>query len=112
LAALKSLLIERQRRLSAVIDMHLHLDGSLGAPGAIVDADDSIRTSETDFALAEVERETAEQTAVVQALDRIVEGSYGVCLECGEPIGFERLLAHPTAMRCLGCQRAREAAHR
>nr|MBO2494931.1 hypothetical protein [Clostridia bacterium] len=39
------------------------------------------------------------------ALQRIERGSYGICLYCGEEIGFERLDAYPTAKLCINCQR-------
>ena len=48
-------------------------------------------------------------TAVVQAaLERIVAGAYGVCVDCGQPIELQRLLAMPAARRCMACQSARE----
>ena len=43
------------------------------------------------------------------ALQRIDEGSYGDCLECGEPIAFARLQVQPFANLCIGCQSARES---
>ena len=42
------------------------------------------------------------------ALDRIQAGVYGVCIDCGNDIGFERLSAYPTAKRCIRCQHLRE----
>ena len=42
------------------------------------------------------------------ALNRIQEGVYGVCLDCGSDIGFERLSAYSTAKRCIRCQHLRE----
>jgi len=36
------------------------------------------------------------------------EGTIGICIDCGQDIGFERLLANPTARRCLICQEHRE----
>ncbi|MGD9598704.1 MAG: TraR/DksA family transcriptional regulator [Steroidobacteraceae bacterium] len=39
---------------------------------------------------------------------RIIGGTYGVCIECGVEIGYPRLLAYPTAKRCIGCQREHE----
>lgn len=42
------------------------------------------------------------------ALDRIQAGVYGVCIDCGSDIGFERLSAYPTAKRCIRCQHLRE----
>jgi RNA polymerase-binding transcription factor DksA len=38
------------------------------------------------------------------ALDRIQEGSFGICIDCGDDVGFERLSAYPTAKRCIKCQ--------
>jgi RNA polymerase-binding transcription factor DksA len=42
------------------------------------------------------------------ARGRIAAGTYGVCTECGRKIGYDRLLAYPTAKRCIGCQREHE----
>jgi RNA polymerase-binding protein DksA len=35
------------------------------------------------------------------ALDKIKNGSYGMCQICGEPIEQERLLANPSAQTCM-----------
>ncbi len=42
------------------------------------------------------------------ALARIGDGSYGTCVDCGQPIAESRLAAVPSAARCIDCQRARE----
>jgi DnaK suppressor protein len=42
------------------------------------------------------------------ALDRIQTGAYGVCIDCNDSIGFERLRAYPTAKRCISCQQLHE----
>jgi phage/conjugal plasmid C-4 type zinc finger TraR family protein len=42
------------------------------------------------------------------ALVRLVEGNYGVCVECGKDIPEARLRAKPEAARCFECQSARE----
>lgn len=47
---------------------------------------------------------------VAAARARIANGTYGVCVDCGEPIVYERLLAFPTAKRCIRCQRQHELA--
>jgi len=41
---------------------------------------------------------------VSDALQRIAQGSYGVCLECEEPISVKRLEAVPWARYCVSCQ--------
>jgi DnaK suppressor protein len=48
--------------------------------------------------------------AVVQACDRVREGTYGVCADCGRPIPHRRLAVLPTATLCVQCQERREAA--
>lgn len=42
------------------------------------------------------------------ALDRIKKGEYGVCIDCGGDVDFERLSAYPTAKRCISCQKLHE----
>jgi DnaK suppressor protein len=42
------------------------------------------------------------------ALQRFSEDEYGLCVECGENIGYSRLKARPEAPFCLDCQRLRE----
>lgn len=37
------------------------------------------------------------------ALKRIEDGSYGICVVCGDPIGEERLDVLPHAPRCRDC---------
>jgi RNA polymerase-binding protein DksA len=39
------------------------------------------------------------------ALQRIEDGTYGICEVCGKPIGAERLSALPWARRCIDDQR-------
>ncbi len=52
----------------------------------------------------------ADVAAVDSALTRLGAGTYGRCVACGLPIGDERLVAHPTAVHCVGCAQARAAA--
>jgi len=52
--------------------------------------------------LLESEEETlAEVEDALQAMD---DGSYGICITCGQEIGFARLEARPYARRCITCQ--------
>lgn len=37
------------------------------------------------------------------ALERVADGTYGMCRRCEEPIGPGRLRALPTAMLCIDC---------
>ena len=43
---------------------------------------------------------------ISDALRRVANGQYGICLECEEPISTKRLTALPWAALCLSCQEA------
>ena len=59
-----------------------------------------------DLGLAEqISRTIAD---IDRALDRIEEGTYGLCQGCGKAISIERLEAIPSAARCAQCQSAVE----
>lgn len=47
---------------------------------------------------------------VEEALDRIEEGTYGVCQMCGQPIHPDRLHALPYARLCIHCKAREEQA--
>ena len=57
---------------------------------------------------AEIIRDIGEVRDIVAAEARLAAGRYGICIDCGEPIGYQRLHAYPTAKRCLLCQRHRK----
>ena len=43
-----------------------------------------------------------------EALQKLENGSYGTCDECGKPIGEERLQIAPFATLCIDCKRLQE----
>jgi DnaK suppressor protein len=43
-----------------------------------------------------------------KALEKIEEGSYGICESCGRPISIDRLKALPHALMCIECKKAEE----
>jgi RNA polymerase-binding transcription factor len=45
---------------------------------------------------------------IESAHQRIQDGSYGICNQCGKPINPERLEAMPAAAYCLKCQKKQE----
>jgi DnaK suppressor protein len=71
-------------------------------------ADDG--THAFDQARALAVQVNAEQTLklVSDALDRFDNGTYGLCLDCGQEIDASRLEAIPYAPLCLSCQSKRE----
>nr|WP_324609598.1 TraR/DksA family transcriptional regulator [Streptomyces sp. NRRL S-340] len=63
-------------------------------------------TREHELALAANARETLTQTE--RALDRLEAGTYGVCENCGNPIGKARMQAFPRATLCVECKQKQE----
>ncbi len=53
-------------------------------------------------------RELEEIQDVEAALERIKNGAYATCMDCGDAITYERLDAYPTAKRCITCQSRHE----
>jgi DnaK suppressor protein len=65
--------------------------------------------SDTDIAM--LGQEYAELRDLDSALSRVENGTYGNCMDCGEPIPVERLRAQITAQRCLPCQIKEDKRH-
>jgi DnaK suppressor protein len=75
------------------------------------DRADSERTHEVSVLLSVRDKEKV--LAIDEALERLDEGTSGVCEECGEEIGAGRLKAMPLAKLCIPCQSTleKEQAH-
>ena len=59
-------------------------------------------TKELLFSQSTNERNTLK--LIEEAIDRISEGSYGECINCGEEISQKRLDAIPWTPHCIRCQ--------
>ena len=51
-------------------------------------------------------RETLDERLreINDAQDRLIDGGYGMCLECGDRIEPRRLVVNPAASLCISCQ--------
>jgi DnaK suppressor protein len=49
---------------------------------------------------------------IQEALQRLENGEYGVCEECGEEIGIGRLKARPVTTLCISCKSSQEIEER
>jgi RNA polymerase-binding protein DksA len=108
-------LLEERRRVQAAID-NLHEEN----PGSLSDetGDDAMYDNHlADTATVTYDREldyTLEENSehvladIEAALQRIEDGTYGTCTNCGKQIAPERLEARPWATLCIDCQRERE----
>lgn len=67
---------------------------------------------DTDFTLRLRERESRLILKVIEALERLDQGVFGICEECGRSISEARLKARPIATLCIECKRAQEASEK
>ena len=59
---------------------------------------------ENQDSLQGIEKASLHEIAQIKhAIDRIHNGQYGLCSQCGDQIAQERLNAQPTATRCIAC---------
>ena len=63
-----------------------------------------LRACERELAMQNLEHQSARLRETRAALRRIEAGTYGICLECEEPINPKRLTAVPAAALCIRCQ--------
>ncbi|MGN6130029.1 MAG: TraR/DksA C4-type zinc finger protein [Nocardioidaceae bacterium] len=102
---------ERERLRSelnlAEVELHdLLRDAGAGAGNDQADVGSTTFERDHEMSLANNARHMLMQTE--HALERIENGSYGVCESCGEPIGKMRLMAFPRATLCLPCKQREE----
>jgi len=62
-----------------------------------------------DIAVQILDRESMLVRRLRSAIERIDDGSYGLCLECEERISSKRLKAIPWAELCISCQESADA---
>jgi DnaK suppressor protein len=88
----------------------LELSGQLRNRDGIViekapDALDEVQhATERELAIRNLDRESRLLRSVRSALQRVADGSYGICLHCEEEISPRRLEALPWASYCIRCQ--------
>ena len=87
------------------IDDHLR-DAGDGAGDDPADAGSKTFEREQEMSLANNTRDMLTQAE--RALARIANGTYGICENCGNPIGKARLQAFPRATLCMTCKKREE----
>ncbi|MFT6162546.1 MAG: DnaK suppressor protein [Myxococcota bacterium] len=68
--------------------------------------------SSRDFTLRLQDRERRLVHKLRQALQRIDDDEYGVCIACGDDISGKRLMARPVATHCIDCKTEAEQQER
>lgn len=107
-AALRRRLRDHQAALERDVQVRLRAGRAEPPPDGRDDADQSEDnvSGHLSFSLLQLKSETLAHIAA--ALTRLDAGQYGSCVSCGRPIGSQRLLALPFAVRCHRCAEQRE----
>jgi DnaK suppressor protein len=104
------LLARRKQELSRTVEDRLHRHGlqrheDAALPRRSEDTDDDATASAMRDADVSALAWAARELALIDAAcARLADGSYGACVDCGDPIAQQRLLASPEAARCASCQ--------
>jgi len=96
--------MDRLRQLGGAVVIE-EFPGALGDNSPFSDPTEEVQVQgerEVSFATRSLLVERANRLA--EALDRLREGEYGTCEECGEPIAPARLKAMPEVTTCVRCQ--------
>jgi RNA polymerase-binding protein DksA len=96
----------RDRLVGEADHMKQTLLETLSAPGDLsnVPTHNADRDSEgVDTHLGQIANEEHLLEEIKGALDRIEQGSYGICQECGREIAHARLEALPFTPHCIDC---------
>ncbi|WP_294429240.1 TraR/DksA family transcriptional regulator [uncultured Treponema sp.] len=103
---------QKEQILKSLADKHSEYKKMVesGEPGDEVD----IASDVIDGALLESlgAQDANRLTMINNALDRIQQGKYGICLKCHKEIPVERLEAIPYAFMCITCQSENERRNR
>ena len=70
--------------------------------------DQATAVADQNFMLRLKEREQKLLKKIDEALDRIAQGTFGVCESCGGEISFKRLKARPVTTLCIECKTKQE----
>ncbi len=104
----RTMLLEKRRRLFG--DVAMMSEEALGSTEAAVDnhapihpAEVGSHSFEQEFTLGLLSRDGDKIRMVDMALEKIAEGSYGVCDECGGRIPKGRLEMLPESIYCVKC---------
>ena len=86
-----------------------HLDGQTRAEHAravlLQDGDDAPqRDADREVDQARTDRDAVALAQIDAALQRLAQGQYGLCIDCGEAIASARLQHSPEAARCVACE--------
>jgi DnaK suppressor protein len=103
LARFKKILLKEREEIVGEVKQIVESSKAMGQDGTQDIGDEAANIYNKQVLLSLNETERVRLREVDEALDRIVNGSYGVCEECGGPISLKRIEVRPVAKYCVPC---------
>jgi len=105
-------LLEEERRVAenAQLSLQMSRDRATDTGRDSIDQSTSEGMLSTDLRLRDREKKLLAK--IRGAIARLESGTLDECEDCGEPIGFKRLLARPVTTLCIECKESREEQER
>lgn len=104
----KNGLREQQRELLHTIENAEKEIRDFSAPVPHDSIDLTLFTASKESLFARASKDRGRLRLIQRALERINDGSFGICAECESAIGLKRLQALPWASHCIQCQEQTE----
>jgi len=100
----KKILLKEREEIIGGVKQTLESSKEIGQDGTQDIGDEAANIYNKQILLSLTENERLRLQELDEALDRIANQTYGVCEECGGPIGMKRLEVRPIAEYCVPCK--------
>ncbi|MGB9629384.1 MAG: TraR/DksA family transcriptional regulator [Thermodesulfobacteriota bacterium] len=100
----KKILLKEREQIVGELRKTFESSQEMGQDGIQDIGDEAANIYNKQLLLSLNENERMMLQEVDEALDRIENGTYGICEECGGPIGLKRLEVKPVAKYCVPCK--------
>lgn len=99
----KKILLKEREKIIGEVKQFDESSKEIGQDGIQDIGDEATTIYNKQLLLSLNENERIRLQEVDEALDRIENGTYGICEECGGPISIKRLEVRPVAKYCVPC---------
>jgi DnaK suppressor protein len=104
LARFKKILLKEREQIVGEVKQIDESSKEMGQDGIQDIGDEAANIYNKQILLSLNENERMRLQEVDEALDRMVNGTYGICEECDDFIGLKRLEVRPIAKYCVPCK--------
>jgi DnaK suppressor protein len=103
IARFKKILLKEREQIVGEVKQIVESSNEMGQDGIQDIGDEAANIYNKQILLSLNENERMRLKEVDESLDRIENGTYGICEECGGPISLKRLEVRPVAKYCVPC---------